>query len=420
MKQIKAIVIGAGPRGLHVYSSYALQNPDEIKIVGVAEPLEDRRKKVQLEHNIPDEYCVSSWEELLDKPNFADVAFICTPDKLHFEPAMKALDQGYHLLLEKPIAPTAEECIQIRDKAKEKNLHAVVCHVLRYTNLFRTLKEIVDTGRIGKLISMTHCENVYHIHHSHSYVRGNWNKLADSAPMILAKSCHDMDLIQWLCGEECREVSSFGSLTYFCPDNAPDDAPAYCMDGCPHLHTCTYSAPRIYAKEKLWGTDYFSPRPTTTEETLEYLKTSPYGKCVFRAGNDVVDHQVVNLSYQSGLTVSFTMCAFTQDSSRTMRIMGTHGELRILFGNTHVIEVYDFRTGRKDVIHTSQNASGHGGGDHNLLSDFIRFMATGEASPSITPIDVSVESHLLAFAAEHSRVTHQTVDMSTYRQHGEC
>lgn len=415
MKQITAIVVGAGPRCTLAYTSYALQNPGEIKIVGVAEPLEDRRKTLQQLHNIPEENCFTSWEQLLDKPKFADVALICTQDQLHFAPAMKALDCGYHLLLEKPIAPTAEECIQIRDKAKEKDLHVVVCHVLRYTNLFRTLKEIVNSGRIGKLMSITHCENVYHIHYAHSYVRGPWHKAEESAPMILAKSCHDLDIIQWLCEDECTEISSFGNLNYFREENAPSDAPNRCMDGCPHIHTCTYSAPRIYAKEKLWGTDYFSPNPMTSEEILEHLKTSPYGKCAFKAGNNVVDHQIVNLNYKSGLTVSFTMCGFTKDFSRTMRLMGTHGEIRVLFSDEHAIEVYDFQTNRKDVIYTSQNSSGHGGGDYNLISDFVNFIATGQQSPSITPIDISVESHLLALAAEESRLTHETIKMKEFR-----
>lgn len=416
MKQITAIVIGAGPRCTSAYTPYALHNPEALKIVGVAEPIEERRKELQRLHQIPDENCFTSWEEILEQPKFADMAFICTQDQMHYAPAIKALDCGYHLLLEKPIAPTAEECIQIRDKANEKNLHVLVCHVLRYTDLFSEVKKLVSEGRIGKLMSVTHCENVYHIHHSHSYVRGNWKNSKEGTPMILAKSCHDLDILQWLCDDVCTEVSSFGGLDFFCEKNAPEDAPQFCMDGCPHIHTCTYSAPRIYAKERLWGTEAFETRPKTTEEILEALKTSDYGKCVFRCNNDVVDHQVVNMNYASGTTVTFTMAAFTHNATRTMRLMGTHGEMRVIFGEPYAIEVYDFRTGRKEVIHTQQNSSGHGGGDFNLMNDLINFMTTGKKSPSITSIDVSVESHLLAFAAEKSRITNETIHMDTFRR----
>lgn len=411
MKQVTAIVVGAGLRGGYAYAPYALENPDEFKIVGVAEPIPERRKRLQELHNIPEENCFESWDEILAIPRFADVALICTQDQMHYEPAMAALDLGYHLLLEKPIAPTAQECIDIRDKANEKNLHVVVCHVLRYTTLYKELKALLEENRIGKVLSMTHCENVNHIHQSHSFVRGNWRNSKESNPMILAKSCHDLDIIQWLADAQCNQVSSFGSLSYFCEDNAPEDAPQYCMDGCPHSDTCTYYAPRIYVKEKLWGSSAFCHTPNDPQQVLKDLHHSDYGKCVFRCDNDVVDHQVVNLSYDSGLTVAFSMCAFTHDFSRTMKLMGTHGEMRILFGDEHIIEIHNFASGRKDVIYPHQNKSGHGGGDFGIMADFVKLIATGKKSSSLTSIDVSVQSHLLAFAAEESRVTGTTVNL---------
>lgn len=414
MKQITAIVVGAGLRGALSYAPYALENPGELKIVGVAEPIKSRREKLQQLHNIPDENCFESWEQILERPKFADAALICTQDQMHYEPAMKALDLGYHLLLEKPIAPTARECMDIRDKALENNLHVVVCHVLRYTTLFKELKQLISENRIGQLMSITHCENVYHIHHSHSFVRGNWKNSKESNPMILAKSCHDLDIIQWLADDLCTKVSSFGSLKFFYEANAPEGAPAYCMDGCPHSDTCAYYAPRIYVKDKLWGASAFCDEPQNPEKVLESLRHGDYGKCVFRCNNDVVDHQVVNMEYEEGLTVAFSMCAFTQNFSRTMKLMGTYGEIRVLFGDEHIIEIYDFRTGRKDVIYPYQNQSGHGGGDFGIMSDFVKLLATGKKSPSLTSIDVSVQSHLLAFAAEHSRVSGKTVEMQGF------
>ncbi|MGL4738599.1 MAG: Gfo/Idh/MocA family protein [Cellulosilyticaceae bacterium] len=411
MKQITAVVIGAGLRGGYAYSPYALENPDELKIVGVAEPIEERRKRMQELHNIPDECCFSSWDELLAVPRFADAAMICTQDQMHYEPAMAALDLGYHLLLEKPIAPTAEECIAIQDKANEKNCHVVVCHVLRYTSLFKELKALMDEARIGKVMTLTHCENVHHIHHSHSFVRGNWRNSKESNPMILAKSCHDLDIIQWLADAKCTGVSSFGHLSYFCEANMPEGAPQYCMDGCPSGDTCPYNASRVYVKEKLWGCTDFCMNPKSAKDISSALHYSNYGRCVFRCDNDVVDHQVVNMNYDNDMTVTFSMCAFTHDFSRTMKLMGTKGEIRVMFGDEHVIEIYDFVSGRKDVIYPHRSKSGHGGGDFGIVSDFVKLLATGKKSSSLTSIDVSVQSHLLAFAAEESRLSGQTVEL---------
>ncbi|MEG0707835.1 MAG: Gfo/Idh/MocA family oxidoreductase [Cellulosilyticaceae bacterium] len=414
MKQITAIVVGAGLRGALSYAPYALENPGELKIVGVAEPIEARRKKLQELHNIPEENCFESWDQILAIPKFADAALICTQDQMHYEPAMQALELGYHLLLEKPIAPTAKECVDIKNKANEKNLHVVVCHVLRYTTLFKELKELISQNRIGKIMSMTHCENVYHIHHSHSFVRGNWRNSKESNPMILAKSCHDLDVIQWLADDLCTKVSSFGSLKFFCEANAPEDAPAYCLDGCPHSDTCAYDAAKIYVKNKQWGASAFCEDPANPVQVIEDLRHGDYGRCVFRCDNDVVDHQVVNMEYEEGLTVAFSMCAFTQNFSRTMKLMGTYGEIRVLFGDEHIIEIYDFRTGRKDVLYPYQNKSGHGGGDFGIMSDFVKLLATGKKSSALTSIDVSVQSHLLAFAAEKSRLESQTIHMDKF------
>lgn len=414
MKQVTAIVVGAGLRGALAYAPYALENPGELKIVGVAEPIEARRKKLQELHNIPDENCFESWDQILEVPKFADAALICTQDQMHYEPAMKALDLGYHLLLEKPIAPTAQECMDIQNKANEKNLHVVVCHVLRYTTLYKELKQLLDEKRIGDVLSFTHCENVNHIHQSHSFVRGNWKNSKESNPMILAKSCHDLDIIQWLADDVCSKVSSFGSLKFFCEANAPEGAPQYCMDGCPKSDTCAYYAPRIYVKEKLWGASAFCNDPQNPAQVLEDLRYSDYGKCVFRCDNDVVDHQVVNMEYENGLTVAFSMCAFTHDFSRTMKLMGTKGEMRILFGSEHIIEIHDFTTGRKEVIYPYQAKSGHGGGDFGIMGDFVKLLATGKKSSSLTSIDVSVQSHLLAFAAETSRLSGETVHMKEF------
>lgn len=411
MKQITAIVIGAGLRGGLAYAPYALAAPNEFKIVGVAEPDPERRLRLQKDHNIPDSHCFESWEQILSLPKLADAALICTQDQMHFEPAMLALENGYHLLLEKPIAPTAQECLAIAQKANEKDLHVVVCHVLRYTTLFKELHDLIESGLIGQMIAINHNENVNHIHHSHSFVRGNWRNTSTSNPMILAKCCHDLDIIQWLANEECTKVSSFGSLTYFTEKNAPLDAPHHCMDGCPHSDTCPYDAATVYVKEKKWSASAFCTEPHNTQKVLDALRTNDYGRCVFHCDNDVVDHQIVTLEYKSGLTVSLTMSAFTKDFTRTIKIMGTKGEARILFNDTPVIEVYDFVSGRKDVIYPAGTKNGHGGGDFGIMKDFVKLLATGVKSSSLTSIDLSVSSHVLAFAAEESRQKGQTIHL---------
>ncbi|MEG0952181.1 MAG: Gfo/Idh/MocA family oxidoreductase, partial [Niameybacter sp.] len=321
MRQVTAIIVGGGLRGGFAYAPYAVSHPHEFKIVGVAEPIKERREFLKEKYQIDEAHCFESWEQILELPKFADAAMICTQDQMHFEPAMMALEQGYHLLLEKPIAPTEEECVAIADKATEKDLHVVVCHVLRYTTLFKTIKKLLDGGRIGQVVAMNHNENVNHIHYSHSFVRGNWGNSKTSTPMILAKCCHDLDIIQWLIGSRCTKVSSFGELTYFKAKNAPEGATMRCQDGCPHSATCPYDAPTVYVTEKKWGASAFCMEPNNSEKVLAALKENDYGRCVFHSDNDVVDHQIVTLNFENGVTVSLTMCAFTKDFTRTLKIM---------------------------------------------------------------------------------------------------
>ena len=158
-------------------------------------------------------------------------------------------------MLEKPISPNARECLDLQRRAEEKGTQIMVCHVMRYTKFYRKLKELIDSGVIGDVVHVTHTENVAYWHYAHSYVRGNWHKTADSSPMILAKCCHDMDILSWLLGSRCRTVSSFGDLRYFREENAPAGSPARCTDGCPHSGSCPYYAPALYLDDNTpWPT----------------------------------------------------------------------------------------------------------------------------------------------------------------------
>lgn len=422
MNPITAVVIGAGGRG-RVYANYALNYPQDLKIVGIAEPNEQRRETLRKEHNIPAENCFDSYEELFARPKFADAAFICTQDKMHIVPSVKAMECGYHLLLEKPISPSAKECFELADTAKKYDRHVLVCHVLRYTALFKKIKALLDDGAIGDVVSMLHCENVGHVHQAHSFVRGNWRNTEESSPMILAKCCHDMDLLYWLIGSHCKSISSFGSLTYFKESNAPEGAPARCLDGCPHSDTCPYYAPHVYINgPHSWMRDAACSSVCTNptpEQVVEILKTSPYGRCVFHCDNDVVDHQVANLSFENGATVTFSMCAFTSRIDRTLKIMGTKGELlAIMSDGIHgqdTIEIRDFETASNTFYYPKALGSGHGGGDTGIMLDFVRLLRGEKTSTSLTDISVSAESHALAFAAEASRLSGKTIDMYEWR-----
>ena len=225
MKPITAIVLGAGSRG-STYARYAKDFPGELQIVAVAEPREDRRKILAEELGVPEENRFASWQALLAKQRMADCAFVCTLDDDHTAPALRAMELGYHLLLEKPMSNTEKECRLIADTARQTGRTLAVCHVLRYTPFYMTLKKLIDQGEIGQVEAINQIENVGYWHQAHSFVRGNWRTVRETSPMLLQKYCHDMDIILWLMGRDCKRVQSFGSLRHFTPEQAPQGAPA--------------------------------------------------------------------------------------------------------------------------------------------------------------------------------------------------
>ena len=326
MKQITSILIGAGLRGGYVYSQYALDHPDEFKVIAVAEPDQERRKLFAAKHNIPKELQYESYEELLQQDKMADCAMICTQDKMHCEPVTMAMQKGYHVLCEKPMSPDKEEIIKMGAMAKKYDRILSVCHVLRYSPFFSKIKEILEEGRIGRMMSIQHIEEVGYWHHAHSFVRGNWRNKEESSPMILQKCCHDMDIMLWLADSKCKKISSFGELTYFTEENAPTGAPKYCMDGCEHRDQCPFYAPRFYLEHPKAVEDglvYAVTDQADSVHVLEALKKGPYGRCVFHSDNTVVDHQTVDIEFENQVTASFLMTAFTNQCARRIRFMGT-------------------------------------------------------------------------------------------------
>ena len=411
---ITALLIGAGQRGAYCYGPYALQRPQELKFVAVAEPVAERRRRFAADHGIGPEMGFATWREALDGPRLADVVLICTNDPMHYEPAARAMEMGYDVLLEKPISNDPTECVRLDRKAAETGRLLTICHVLRYTSFFQELKRRIDSGDVGGLMCIQHIEEVGYWHQAHSFVRGNWRSSRETSPMILSKCCHDMDILNYLVGRDCREVSSFGSLRHFRPENRPQGAPDRCIDGCPHSDGCPYDATRLYLGEQTgWPTAAIADN-LSMESRVEALRTGPYGRCVYACDNDVVDNQVVNLLYDGGVTVSMAMCAFTTRVRRVINIMGTHGQIT---GDMEAgtIRSEQFATGIASTV-TVPAGGGHGGGDFGLLRDFLRAVQGGERAATLSSSSVSVRSHMMAFAAEQSRLTGRVVDIDRFME----
>jgi predicted dehydrogenase len=398
-RPVTVILIGAGHRG-SIYAEYAVKNPREMNIVAVADPNSFRTQKMANIHKIIPAYCFSTWEDVFEKEKFADAVIIATPDQLHTAPCLKALEMGYDVLLEKPIAPTEEECRNILAKAKETGRIVGVCHVLRYTPYFRELKEILDANMIGEVISIQHLEPIEYIHMSHSYVRGNWRNSKVATPIILAKSSHDTDIMRWLVNDHSESVHCFGNLKWFKSANAPAGSTERCTDGCAVEHICPYSALHIYYhdRKRLYVFDLPDDKRKWDKLIMQGLRTTNYGRCVYRMDNDQPDHLTVNILFKNGVTAAFSMEAFVSYEGRRTRIMGSMGDI---YGDMESFTLTTFRTGKK--LTWSMKTDAHGGGDHPLVKDWVQ--AVGQQNPALlsSSIDVSVESHLMAFAAEKSR-----------------
>lgn len=403
-KKITAIVLGAGNRG-NVYGNYALKYPDQLDIVGVAEPIEIRNDRFASQHDISDSQRFVTWEHVFEQPKFADAVIITTPDDLHHGPAMAALAMGYDLLLEKPIAQTWQECKEIFDLAEKEGRIVAVCHVLRYSPYYKKVKAVIESGVLGEMVSMQHFEPIQHVHMSHSFVRGNWRREADTNPILLAKSCHDMDIMRWWIDRPAEYVSSFGSLKWFRKENAPQGSTARCTDGCAVEAECPYSAKRIYFENRTWLHHFDLPEnePERGQAIWKNIEEGPYGRCVYRCDNDVPDHQVLSLQFTDDITATFNMEAFTHYHGRRTRIMGSMGDV---VGDEKDLLVTNFRTGEQEHWNVHENTaldSGHGGGDWGLVRDWLQAVDQQDGNLLTSTLAASMESHLMAFMAEKSR-----------------
>lgn len=459
---ITALLLGAGTRGTETYGAYALTHPDQIKFIAVAEPDPKRRDQFAIKHAIPKEMCFESWHDALARELSVDVVINSTQDQMHTESSVAALEMGYDMLLEKPIAHTLEGALKIVQTAERHQRYLQISHVLRYTDFFKKIREILNEGRLGQIITISHRENVSAWHMAHSYVRGKWRREDLSSPMILAKCCHDLDLLYWFTGKLPIKISSFGSLLLFRPENAPPGAPERCTDGCPIGDTCPFYAPAIYlqlmpfllaagqsshplyriaANFALNNRDFINgiakivsplrqlteysgtPRSVISDDPgnknalMAALRDGPYGRCVYRCDNDVVDHQVVAIEFEGGITATLTMHGHSHEEGRTLRIDGSQASLLAKFGysRTH-IEIHYHRSRQIEQINFPSNMErlGHGGGDAGIMQDLVQAVRMGR--PPTTEARESLECYYMAFAAEESRHTNTVIDMQKYRE----
>ena len=412
---MEMVIIGAGNRGM-TYGTWATENGHTVRAVAELRP--DRLEYAANVLAVPKEMRFRDGNDLLAEDKMADVAVIATMDRDHYGHVMRALDRGYDILLEKPISPNPRECLEIESKANALGRKVIVCHVLRYTAFFSTLKQIIDSGEIGNVVAIKHSENIGNYHMAHSFVRGNWRNTGLSSPIILQKSCHDLDILLWLTGAHCTKVASFGSLTYFKESNAPAGSTDRCCN-CPVRENCRFDAWKCYAPILGdWPTDVVCLEQT--EDALrEALENGPYGRCVYRCDNDVCDHMSSIMEFDNGVTATFSLTAQTDRIHRNIHIMCENGEI-VADDGLKSITVTHFRSNHTEAPNTrtipiGRSASGHGGGDSGIMEDLVRILTAGYTD-SRSSISRSVESHHIACAIEEARITGKVIDMAEFRK----
>lgn len=403
--QVSIVLVGAGNRA-KTYAEYAIRYPKRLKIVGVVEPISFRRECIAKRFSLPESSCFIDYTHFFEHPKMADAVLISTSDDLHYQPTIAAIDKGYHVLLEKPIAQSVEECREIAQRARRAGVVVGVCHVLRYHPTFLKIKELLDNNALGRLMSMEHEEAIGIERMTHAYVRGIWRRGADSNPIILSKSCHDIDLISWLLGERCRTIFSSGSLTWFRRENAPEQSADRCLD-CRIEQKCPYSAVDLYLRRKSWLRHFDIKDNDEVQQIVEELRHGLYGRCVYHCDNDVADHQSVLMELENGVTVNFMLNGITKKSMRKTHIIGSMGEL---MGDEFQFTLYDHSSGTTQVFDFTKEAVEpfHAGADLALIADFVTAVLNPNYDFRVS-IEKSLESHSIAFAAEQSRLTSQVV-----------
>jgi ribosomal protein L21E len=406
-----AILIGAGQRGIYAYGAYAIEKKEKLKFIAVAEPDEFKREYFKKLHNIDENYSVKDWKNLIKFGKIADFVVISTMDKLHKEPALEFLKLGYDILIEKPVSTNIEDSVEIIKKAKELKRFIMPCYVLRFSEFYSEIKNLIKNNKIGKIISIEQNENIGYFHMAHSYVRGRWNNSIETASIILTKSCHDLDIIQWLIDKPCKSIFSYGNLSLFNPINKPNNSSDKCLK-CSVEEECPYSAKKLYLNMELkgWPVDTIT-NDLSYEGRLNALKNTQYGTCVYTCDNNVLDNQTVLMEFEDGINVVFKLNAFTHDKTRIIKISGSHGEI---IGNfeKNIIEIFDFINDTKEIINIKpEYVSAHNGSDFKLMDFFINFI---DSNKNIDYFNL-IESHFMAEAAEISRINKSNIDYLKFK-----
>jgi predicted dehydrogenase len=425
---VRAVIVGAGHRGLGA-ASYALSNPEQMQIVGVVDPADIRRNNAAAIHQLPAEHCFESVEQFLAYPKFADVVINATMDALHVPTSLPLLEAGYDILLEKPIATSKDDLLRLYEAAKRLQRTVMICHVLRYAPFYTAIRKRVADGVIGDVMSVQTVEHVSYHHMAVGFVRGKWrSKQQCGSSMLMAKCCHDLDLISWMkSGVAPVSVASHGSRMFFCRERMPERAGTRCMVDCPIEEQCLYSARKHYIDHPerwsfyVWDSIEHIPDPTI-EDKVESLKTdNPFGVCVWRCDNDVVDHQTVSVEFADGSTALHSMVGGTARPVRSIHLVGTEGEIQgVLEDNTFVIRHIDTSPGHEyseeivdlkvtDDMHGE--SGGHGGGDIRLVADFVRVIQGEPRSIAATTIEDSINGHLIGFCADVAREERRVVEV---------
>jgi predicted dehydrogenase len=435
-KPLRAIVVGAGHRSL-VYASYAQRRPDELQIVAVADPRELRRRRVAELYDLPADRCYESAEQVAAEIKFADVVINGTMDHQHVPTALPLLAAGYDMLLEKPFATYEDEMWQLVRAARQHERKVSICHVLRYTPFYAAIRRQVLDGAIGEVLSVQTVEHVSYHHMAVGFIRGKWSQESTChSTMLMAKCCHDLDLIAWVkSGIVPRAVSSFGGNFQFRPEQAPPGAGTRCLVDCPIEAECLYSARKHYIDHPhrwsfyVWENLEHLDQPTIEDKIRSLETDNPYGRCAWKCDMEVVDHQSVLIEFEDGATATHNMIGGASRPSRSIHLIGTRGEIQGVFEDRRfVVRHIDPRPGHEyaeqviDLEASNQNVSGvsdmhgafggHGGGDLRLVADFVRVVRGKPASISTTGIQDSITGHLLGFRADQARVAHRVVDIN--------
>ncbi|RAU93860.1 Gfo/Idh/MocA family protein [Paenibacillus sp. YN15] len=412
---VTAVIVGAGHRAM-IYASYARLHPDKLRIAGVVEPDDERRQLAAELYGLEPASCFRSAEEAAARPRMADAIINGTMDRQHIATTIPFLEAGYHVLLEKPIGVSMEEIIRLQECARRCSRIVMICHVLRYAPFYTAVRQALKDGEIGEIVNVQTAEHVSYHHMAVSFIRGKWaNEAECGSPMLMQKCCHDLDLISWLNGDTFpQQVSSLGGLVYFRSERAPAGAGTRCLKDCAIEHACMFSAAKHYLLQNWWGF-YVWPNEhlgsaMSQEEKHRLLKEeSPYGRCVWHCGNDVVDRQSVLIGFANGSTATHNMVGATTRPCRTLHIIGTEGEIQgVMEDGRFLIRRPSFRTAsgytEREVV---LNVSGdhHGGGDLLLVQDFVRVLQGEAPSISCTALEQSIYGHAIGFAAESSRKT---------------